>query len=986
MTSTVMLVATVDTQALAWVLICGALVLFMQAGFLCLEAGLTRTKNCINVAVKNLSDFGVAVLAFWVVGFGLMFTIGPDDTESFKHVLPALGNDDPWTAAFFFFQVVFCGTAVTIVSGAVAERMPFRSYLVVSLMVSAVIYPVFGNWVWGGGLGGEAGWLAKLGYVDFAGSSVVHAVGGWVSLAAVQVIGAREGRFPKDGPPRSIPPGNLSLSMLGVLILWLGWLGFNGGSELALTHRVPTILVNTVLGGAAGAGVAVAWRWRRLGYPDAGALMNGSIGGLVAITAGCHAFEASTALLVGGAGGLCVVWGEAWLERRRIDDAVGAIPVHAFAGTWGVIATGVFGDPAELGTGLDKWPQIGVQMLGAVVCFGFTYLAALALFRLLNRLMEMRVSPEQERDGLNVSEHHAVNDHYVLLTAMAEQSRHPDLSRRVPVEPYTETGQIATQYNRALDALQSEIARSQLIIRDIQDGVITVDLKGEITSFNPGAEMLFERTARRATGMNISEFVDSVELADTLGELRRGVETVVGARPRFEMTGIRANGTRFPIELTVASHLREDSGGELSLLVRDITERKLHEADLLRAKEAAEAASRAKSEFLAAMSHEIRTPMNGVLGFTDLLLESELRPEQRDLGESIQRCGQNLMNIINGILDFSRIEAGKFTFESAPFKPLPVVQDVINIVSTKASGKGLNLRFDRRNEVPERLVGDAGRLSQILLNLIGNSVKFTNEGGVTVCWNWALLSDAKGELTVSVSDTGIGIEPDKHHLLFRNFSQIDSSSTRRFGGSGLGLAITKSLVELQGGKIGFSSEPGRGSVFWFSLPFEVAEPPVEVLGISPTETPDAGRSEAGVPSAPVRVLLVEDTPMNQKLALTFLKKSGCETDLAENGREAVDKVQSELYDLILMDCHMPVMDGFEATKAIRDWQARGGPETNGPASRTPIVALTASARLEDRDRCLQSGMDDFLTKPYKAAQLDAIIERWVRGVASGHRK
>lgn len=287
----------------AWLVVCAALVFVMQAGFLCLESGLTRSKNSTNVALKNVADFGISVVLFWAIGFGLMFGASHNGLLGTTDFFVSFDGDGPSLAAFFLFQAMFCETATTIVSGAVAERMRFAGYLVVAVLLSGFVYTLFGHWAWGGIFNGHDGWLRQRGFVDFAGSTVVHSVGGWVALAAALVIGPRRGRFDADGTPRRFGRQNIPMASLGVLLLWIGWFGFNGGSTFQMINHVPAIIVNTTLGGAAGmvSALAVAWWLRR--RPDVDAVLNGALAGLVSVTANCHAIDAPAAIVIGGVAG-----------------------------------------------------------------------------------------------------------------------------------------------------------------------------------------------------------------------------------------------------------------------------------------------------------------------------------------------------------------------------------------------------------------------------------------------------------------------------------------------------------------------------------------------------------------------------------------------------------------------------------------------------------------------------------------------------------
>ena len=454
-----------------WVLVSAGLVFAMQAGFLCLEAGMTRTKNAINVAMKNLTDFGVAVLLFWAFGFALMFGATRGGWIGWSNFLAPVGQGGAWLSTFFLFQVVFCGTAVTIISGAVAERIRFASYIIVAAIVSGLVYPLFGHWVWGGAFEGPPGWLASLGFVDFAGSTVVHSVGGWAALAVLLVIGPREGRFPRAGAPARIPGSNLPVAMLGVLLLWIGWIGFNGGSTFAMNDQVPRVIANTML--AAGAGLVTAlsigWAWSR--YPDPSLVMNGALAGLVAITANAFAIDAKSAVIIGGIGAVFMLGAQNLMERLRIDDVVGAVPVHMAAGVWGTIAVAVFGKPEILATGLDRVSQLQVQLLGIGVCcllaFGVTYI----LLRTINRAFPLRITRDEERIGLNVAEHRATTEILDLVTDMEIQANTQDLGLRVREEPFTEVGQIAKQYNRVMQSLQEADQKTKMLNESLEQRV-----------------------------------------------------------------------------------------------------------------------------------------------------------------------------------------------------------------------------------------------------------------------------------------------------------------------------------------------------------------------------------------------------------------------------------------------------------------------------------------------------------------------------------
>lgn len=443
-----------------WVLLCSGLVFLMQAGFMCLESGLTRSKNSINVAVKNLVDLGASVLLFWMFGYAIMFgasTIrGAGAGAGGALFFPAL-NNQPQLATFFLFQAIFCGTATTIISGAVAERMTFYSYLIVSVLVSGLIYPVFGRWAWHGlAEGNSVGWLEHLGFVDFAGSTVVHSTGAWVGLAAILILGPRQGRFTPDGKVTKIQGTSMPLSVLGAFLLWFGWIGFNGGSTLAFTEQVPGIVVNTILAGVAGLVTAGVVSEMRYGLVEVESLINGGLAGLVAITACCHVVTMGGAVLIGTTGAIVALVLEQRIANRGLDDVVGAISVHGGAGVWGTLCVALFGNLTLIGTGLGRAEQVLIQLLGIGVSFAWSFGLSWTILVVLNRFMPLRVTPRVESMGLNVSEHGAKTDTYELFQVMDQQARTQDLSLRVPVEPFTEVGHIATRYNQVMTNLEHQ--------------------------------------------------------------------------------------------------------------------------------------------------------------------------------------------------------------------------------------------------------------------------------------------------------------------------------------------------------------------------------------------------------------------------------------------------------------------------------------------------------------------------------------------------
>ena len=442
-----------------WVVVSGALVFFMQPGFQMVESGLTREKNSINVAIKNLTDIGISLFVYWIVGYGLMF--GKSFCGVFGQtgfVSGANGNIDFSAGAFLFFQAMFCSTSATIVSGAVAERMKYSTYIISTFLMALVIYPIFGHWAWAGiqpqFVSDAQGWLNSIGFVDFAGSTVVHSVGGYIGLAGIIILGARKGRFPKDAKPREIQGCDVPMTVAGVFILWFGWLGFNGGSTLAFNSIVPQILLNTCIGAATGmlASLFTGWAFKKI--PDVNFVINGTLAGLVAITANCHCVTPGAAAIIGAVGGVVMLAGSYILEKLKLDDAVGAVPVHLFAGIWGTLAVGIFGQPELLGTNPIMGSQFLAQLIGVAACGLWTFGLAFAGFWILNKISPLRVSSEDEDKGLNIVEHGASTEIFDVYERMKTQAETGDLSIRLPVEPFTEIGQISSLYNSVMEKLE----------------------------------------------------------------------------------------------------------------------------------------------------------------------------------------------------------------------------------------------------------------------------------------------------------------------------------------------------------------------------------------------------------------------------------------------------------------------------------------------------------------------------------------------------
>lgn len=519
-----------------------------------------------------------------------------------------------------------------------------------------------------------------------------------------------------------------------------------------------------------------------------------------------------------------------------------------------------------------------------------------------------------------------------------------------------------TRIKQAEESLRESEELYRGLFENASDVVITYDLEGRITSANKAIETMLGYKSDEVVGSSIFNFVieDQVEYARDMIQ-NKIAHTVGGTIYELQLYDINKN--IFTVE--VSSQLIYKGGEPINALaiIRDITLRKRAEEELQRAKEAAEAASKAKSEFLANMSHEIRTPLNGIIGMTDLTLLTDLTPEQKENLNIVKSCAESLMNVINDILDFSKIEAGKMVINKVEFDIRSLMEKTIKTHVIRANEKGLKLDYYMSPQIPDFISGDPNRLQQVLNNLIGNAVKFTEVGEVTVKIEELQYSNCTVLLQFSVSDTGIGIEENEMVRLFKSFSQVDSSISRKYGGTGLGLAISKRLVEMMGGSIWVESKKGRGSIFCFTCGFGVEKSAVEAGEYASNIS--INRAFKGV-----NVLLVEDDKIGQLVAGKMISENGGQVSIANNGQEALQMLASMKFDVILMDIQLSGMDGMQVTRRIRQ-----GEKTTG--DHIPIIALTAYALQGDRQKFIAAGMDDYVSKPIKMNELIETMNKYL---------
>ena len=707
---------------LLWMLICAILVFMMQAGFMCLESGIIRNKNNINVALKNVSDFGISIVSYWIIGYGIMFGAsqsGLFGTNNFFFDPSGTPTSGP-AMTFFIFQSMFCATAASIISGSVAERLKFNSYLIITALVGTVIYPVIGHWAWANsddkfGGDGTSGWLYDLGLLDFAGSTVVHSTGGWVGLAVILIIGPRTGRF-VEGEVRKFSPSNLPLSVLGVLLLGFGWHGFNGGSQLVLDDAVPGILLNTFLAAAAGIVACLIFWAVQNGTAPAGDLINGLLAGLVAITASCNIVTPLGAVIIGAGGGIVALYATRLLERFELDDPVGAIPVHLAGGIFGTLALPFFAtEEMLLGnsqlisySGNIRIDQFIAQLSGVFSVGLYAFVASYTIMKAINSYNPLRVSQEAEDIGLNIAEHDSSSDHIDLLKVMQYQSETGNLSIRGPEDLFTEAGQIGYHYNILMEKLE-------------ESGKVMHKQKNELQI----------------------------------------------------------------------------------------------------AMEKARSASQAKTDFLAKVSHELRTPLNAIIGYSEMLIEESeddgLETYTDDLTK-IHSSGEHLLTLINDILDISKIEAGKMDLYLEDFELEKFISQVISTAQPLVE-KNRNKMIVELDDSIGNLRNDETKLRQVLLNLLSNAAKFTEEGVIKLKVSKAARASVKFEL----SDTGIGMTPKQLKNAFEEFMQAETSTSKKYGGTGLGLPISKKITEMMDGKIEIKSKVGEGTTFTITIPKTIKE-------------------------------------------------------------------------------------------------------------------------------------------------------------------
>ncbi len=838
---------------MVWTLFASFLIFLMQAGFTLVEVGFTRAKNAGNVVMKNMIDFALGSIGFFFIGYGVMFgasAFGLFGTSDFflSHITSS-GRVDNWKFANLMFQVVFAATAATIVSGAMSERAKFISYLFYSLLISTLIYPVVGHWIWGGG------WLARRGMIDFSGSTVVHSVGGWVSLAGVLVLGPRLGRYNRNGAVTLIPGHNIPLVALGVFILWFGWFGFNTGNTLSATNpSIALIAVNTILAGASGALCTMALTWGRKGKPDVGLTLNGVLSGLVSCTGGVAIISPFSAIIIGATAGFVLYFSLQALERRRIDDPVGAISVHGANGIWGTLAVGLFAQDQyaqnSLGASINGlffgggFDLLAVQGLAVASVFLWAFPLSYGFFRLLNSTLRLRVSPEQEVMGLDFGEH-----------SMAS---------------YPIFDEFQKKQEEILDEL--ERVRELSLLHDIGQSMHTLNLEETLELILQGVArgIGFDRVRLYLLDEESRQLVCKV----AVGVEREKIQTLNIPYDREDNMVSRAMMERRPfivedagrdprVNVDVISFLDVKSFAVVPLLSRDkvlggiaadnlmsqslITEKKLQSL-MIFANQAALALENAlmyeelkafssqledrvrkasarleetqkqlfQSEKLAALgklsagiAHEIRNPLTSIKILIHSLVDEAATEASREKDLSVIEAEIERVNkIIRQFLEFARPRPPSLELMDGRV----ILDETLALLTYEMEAQNVSLERKYSSDFP-LVPMDREQMKQVYLNLLLNAVQAMEKGGkLTVSATRKENDTGAAGVEIAFRDTGPGMSEDVRSKIFEPFFSTKEE------GIGLGLPIAQRIVEEHGGKIRVESAAGEGATFIIQLP------------------------------------------------------------------------------------------------------------------------------------------------------------------------
>ncbi len=836
-----------------WTLIASFLIFLMQAGFTLVEVGFTRAKNAGHVVMKNISDFAIGAIGFFGIGYGLMFGsslggfVGSSDFL-LSHLTQA-GKIDNWKFANLMFQVVFAATAATIVSGALSERTKFIGYICYSALISILIYPVVGHWIWGGG------WLARKGMIDFSGSSVVHSVGGWVSLAGVLVLGPRLGRYNRDGSINPFPGHNMPLVALGVFILWFGWFGFNTGNTLSATNpSIALIAVNTILAGASGALSTMVLTWTRQGKPDVGLTLNGVLSGLVSGTGGIAIISPFSAAIIGWISGFILNFSVKTLERWRIDDPVGAISVHGANGIWGTLAVGLFAQDRYVenclgyslnglffGGGLDL---LLVQSQGILMVFLWAFPLAWFFFKALNSTIGLRVSAEEEIRGLDFGEHLMTSyPHFDELEKKQEELME-ELKRVKELSALHEIGQSMHTLNleEILELILKGVTqgigfdRARLYLLDeekkqlhckvavgiekdrIKDIILPYDAHDNILSRALQEKRPFiVEDARQDPRVNrdLITFLDVKSLAVAPLLSRQKVLGGIAAdnlisedqisEKKLQSLMIFANQAALALENALMYEELKAFSSQLEERVKKAAaELQQTQEQLIRSEKLA-----TLGQLSAGIAHEIRNPLTSIKILIHSLVDEEATPASKEKDLAIIESEIERVNkIIRQFLDFARPRPP--ALQKLDLHRL--LEETFHLVAYELEGQGITLEKKYMESNPYVAV-DAEQMKQVFLNIILNAIQAMPRGGkLTVATFWESFSPLTKELGISFRDSGEGIPPEIREKIFEPFFSTKEE------GLGLGLPIVQRIIEEHKGKIKVESYPRKGTTFYIYLP------------------------------------------------------------------------------------------------------------------------------------------------------------------------
>jgi Amt family ammonium transporter len=838
-----------------WTLLASFLIFLMQAGFTLVEVGFTRAKNAGNVVMKNMIDFALGSVGFFFIGYGLMFGASAfglfGTSDFFLGGITLSGKVDNWKFANLMFQVVFAATAATIVSGAMSERAKFIGYLFYSLLISTLIYPVVGHWIWGGG------WLARMGMIDFSGSTVVHSVGGWVSLAGVLVLGPRLGRYNRDGSVNVIPGHNTPLFALGVFILWFGWFGFNTGNTLSASNpSIALIAVNTILAGSGGALCTMALTWALKGKPDVGMTLNGVLSGLVSCTGGVAIISPFSAIVISSTAAVILYFSIQAFERRRIDDPVGAISVHGVGGIWGTLAVGLFAEDKYVQNSLGYavnglffgggFDLLAVQALAVISVFLWSFPLAWGFFKLVNATVGLRVSPEEELRGLDFGQHsmssYPLFDEFQKkqeeimeeLERVGQLSRLHDIGQSMHTLNLDETLELILQgvakgigFDRVRLYLLDEEKR-QLFCRvavgvereKIQNLTLPYDREDNMVSraIMEGRPFIVEDASRDPrVNLDLISFLDVKSFAvvpllsreKVLGGIAADnlISQTLITEKKVKSLMIFANQAALALENALMYEELKTFSSELEDRVRkasarlEETQRQLFQSEKLAA----------LGKLSAGIAHEIRNPLTSIKILIHSLAD-EMATEasrEKDLAVIEAAIGQ-VNNIIKQFLDFARPRPPS----PEPMDVRAVLEETLALLVYEMDAQGVSLEKNYRPDLPP-VPMDREQMKQVFLNLLLNAIQAMERGGAVKIQTGLRPHSGDGTARfaeIAIRDTGPGMPPEIRDKIFEPFFSTKEE------GIGLGLPIAQRIVEEHGGEIRVESSPGDGTTFYVILP------------------------------------------------------------------------------------------------------------------------------------------------------------------------